>query len=144
MSFIAGKRARMMAGAAIAGLIGMGTLGATIATAATRSATGGAAAHVKISNGPNAVGTYEWYLNGDQGHITLASNNTWTADNYGDGGTWLVTGKTIAISFTTGGDVDTLEMGTVGKHGLSSASKPGHWVNPANPNSGTWYAVKVG
>jgi hypothetical protein len=143
MKLIAGKRARLVAGAAIAGMIGIGTLGASVAGASAHSATAGAAAHVKITNGPNAVGTYEWFLNGDQGHITLASNHTWTAVNYGDGGTWLVSGKTIAISFTAGGDVDTLEMGTVGKHGLSSASKPGHWVNPHFGNSGTWYAVKL-
>ena len=100
------------------------------------TANGGQAIRAK-----SAVGTYEWFLGSSgAGEITLASNNTWTSSEFSDSGSWLVSGKTIALSDLVSGG-GTL-MATLGKHGLGTANKPGPYVFTSG-TSGTWYAVKV-
>ncbi len=64
---------------------------------------------------------------------------------FSDGGTWIQSGKTIALEDNTGGDESTglIELGTIEKHGISSDAHPGSWVAPDDGIPGTFYLVKL-
>ena len=112
---------------------------------------GTALTHQPRAHGPNPVATYEWFTNPDGGgwtdvgHLTISSGNTWTSTAFGDGGTWIQSGKTISLECNTGDDGTDgfLEMGTIGKHGINSEAKPGVWVAPDGGIPGTFYLVKL-
>jgi hypothetical protein len=112
---------------------------------------GTALTHQPRSHGNNPVATYEWFYNPDgggwvdAGHLTISSGNTWSAVDFSDGGTWIQSGKTISLECNTGGDATDglIELGTIGKHGISSEAKPGTWVAPEGGVPGTFYLVKL-
>jgi hypothetical protein len=125
----------------LAGVIGVGT---GLAGAAP---TGDVLQHSASAVEPNAVpflpGTYEWYVNGNaDGTITIASNNTFTAQIGGDSGTWVQAGETFGLFITGGGDA---AAGCVfAGHAITStmvsyAAKPGHWACPGYGSTGTFY-----
>jgi hypothetical protein len=107
--------------------------------------------HQPRAHGNNPVATYEWFYNTDgdgwvdAGHLTISAGNTWSAVDFSDGGTWIQSGKTIALEDNTGGDESAgeIELGTIGKHGISSEAKPGSWVAPDGGVPGTFYLVKL-
>jgi hypothetical protein len=124
-----------------AGVSVAGASSKTPANRPTHVSAGHAIPHVS-----SAAGTYEWFVNGtDDGQIVLNGDGTWGAKSACDTGSWLTQKSTIALSdLTCGGDAtgETF-MATVGKHGLSSAKKPGSFRWPAFAYSGGWYAIKL-
>jgi hypothetical protein len=95
---------------------------------------------------PFNPGTYEWYVDGEaDGTITIASNNTFTADIGGDSGSWVQAGETFGLYITGGGDAGAACV--FAGHAITStevsyAAKPGHWVCPGL-TSGTFYIAPV-
>jgi len=129
-------------------------VGISAASAASKpSAAQHAVPSTRAIHSSSAAGTYEWFIGGgDDGHLTLNANGTWSSSMFSfDFGTWLVTGKTIGLADmlcdnTNGtGPIPNgqIWMGTVGKHGISSVKKPGSTISPDTGFSSTWYAVKL-
>src|SRR5471032_2928298 len=142
------RRAGILIGTVAISALFLGTAGVSRASAAMSASASGATPSVGTSHetrNTSAVGTYEWFLNNgggynDDGQITLSSNHNWTDAVLSDNGSWLQSGATIALSDLVAGGGTFL--GSVGRHGLSSRNKPGHFVFSSG-TSGTWYAVKV-
>jgi hypothetical protein len=125
----------------LAGVIGLGT---GLAGAAP---TDDVLQHSASAVEPNAVpflpGTYEWYISGSAaGTITIASNNTFTAQIGGDSGSWVQAGETFGMVITGGGDAGagcTFAGHAITSTMVSYAAKPGHWACPGYGSTGTFY-----
>ena len=71
-------------------------------------------------------GTYEWYSDGASvGTITVASNNTFTAQIGSDSGTWVQAGQTAGLFITGGSDqpYDCVFAGHVNKTGTGISTR---------------------
>jgi hypothetical protein len=95
---------------------------------------------------PFNPGTYELYIDGGaDGTITIASNNTFTAQVGSDSGTWVQAGETFGLFITGGADASAACV--FAGHAITStmvsyAANPGHWTCPGFSN-GTFYIAPV-
>jgi hypothetical protein len=131
--------------AAAVSAMGFGLVGATTAGAAPGNAAGGATgSHARPATA--MVGTYEIYANYgsgfvDDGQFYVNSNNSWSFQNYPDGGTWETVGATFGMSDYNGGYTNDAVFGAkVDGANLGSATKPGTF-NAADVAEFPWYAV---
>ena len=131
--------------AAAVSAMGFGLAGATTAGAATANAASGATgSHARPATA--MVGTYEIYANYgsgfvDDGQFYVNSNNSWSFQDFPDGGTWETVGATFGMSDFNGGYTDDAVFGAkVDGANLGSATKPGTF-NAANTAEFPWYAV---
>lgn len=128
--------------AVLIGVILVGSLCGVIGVVSPASATG-SAAHPQVAHATSVVGTYTYSDSiGDSEALTLSADHTLVFSN-GCSGYWVVTGKSISM------DADANCFGsfwiygaTVGKHGLSSAKKPGN-AYYSGVGEVTWYAVTL-
>jgi hypothetical protein len=109
------RRASLMAaGLAMAGSVGL--LGASAASAATNTGLSGASAASAATNA-GLSGTYTVEVTGGSCEVISAGGGSFTADNFGDsgitagGGKAKVGGKSVALSWTAGGDTGLLFSG---------------------------------
>ena len=130
----------------------MGVLGTGVTTASASTANGSS-----IGVGSNFVGTYNVSVlltaggsGSYTGQITLDSDGTWYGDvladsslNSGDGcyesGTWLSSGKVLALSDRVCGEFGTTWMITAGKKGALGSAKSSGYMNA--PGTGTYSAT---
>ena len=131
--------------AAAISVVGLGLAGVTPAGAAPGNAAGGATgSHARPATA--MVGTYEIYANYgsgfvDDGQLYLNSDNSWSFQDFPDGGTWETVGATFGMSDFNGGYTDGAVFGAkVDGANLGSATKPGTF-NAANTAEFPWYAV---
>jgi hypothetical protein len=131
--------------AAAISAMGFGLAGATTAGAAPANAASGATgSHARPATA--MVGTYEIYANYgsgfvDDGQLYLDSDNSWSFQDFPDGGTWETVGATFGMSDFNGGYTDGAVFGAkVDGANLGSATKPGTF-NAANNAEFPWYAV---
>jgi hypothetical protein len=136
---ISGTRVGLFFGSAAVVLLGVGVSPA------------GALGQARAST-PGAAGIYN-YTDGDviteggaAATITINANGTFSLiyASITDNGQWLQTGKTIALTVTSGEDGSSgcLLLGTVERKGINSAAKPGAIdCQQQFGKTGTWYAT---
>jgi hypothetical protein len=137
-----GKRVGRFLGSATVALLGVGVLGVAPATAASHAA----------PSALNPVGLYNYNDGGiiTEGGaattLTINANGTFSLlyASITDNGVWLTSGRTIALTVTSGedGSAGCLLLGTIVRKGINSAAKQGPIdCNAEFGKTGTWYAA---
>ncbi len=151
ITLVRGRLGRPVSALAILVLL-VGTVAVfSVGEASARNAHGAVAAKTATLKAASLAGTYNLYVSGSSdGQLAINGDGTWSWPNgWCDGGSWLLLGKTVALSDqdcgTSGPDGypdGATWIVTVSGANLGSKAKQGQ-MNAPYSTSFKWYATKA-